>query len=78
MQDIGTTWNDWKSVILAKTEIFVFGVQIWKSWVSAYGWMGSATLNVAAPKCQLHKNGTIKVTRKSSFSKFCLTHQKEN
>ena len=56
MQDIGTTWTDWKSVILTKTEIFVFGVQIWKSWVSAYGWMGSATLDVAAPKCQSRKN----------------------
>ena len=55
MQDSGTTSNDWKSVFLAKTEIFVFGVQVWKSWVSAYGWMGSATLNVAAPKCRLHK-----------------------
>ena len=63
---------------LAKTERFVFGVQIWKSVGSAYGWMGSATLNVAAPKWQVHKKSTTKVTRKCRFSKFWFTHQQEN
>ena len=78
MQDIGTTWNGWKSLCLAKTERFVLGVQILKSWGSAYGWMGSATLNVAAPKWQLHKMVPTKVTRKCRFSKFWFTHQQEN
>ena len=63
---------------LAKTERFVFGVQIWKSVGSAYGWMGSATLHVTAPNCQVHKNGTTKLTRKCRFSKFWFTHQQEN
>ena len=63
---------------LAKIERFVFGVQIWKSVGSAYGWMGSATLHVTAPNCQVHKNGTTKLTRKCRFSKFWFTHQQEN
>ena len=61
-----------------KIERFVFGVQIWKSWGSAYDWVVPATLCVTAPNCQVHKMAQPNWTRKCRFSKFWFTHQQEN
>ena len=55
MQDIGTTWYDWKKCDLDKTERCVLVCRYEKSWGSACDWVVPATVYVTAPNCQVYK-----------------------
>ena len=53
------------------------GVQIWKSWGSACGWVVPATVYVTAPKLPSVQNGTTNSPTFSRFWKFWLNHKQE-